>query len=308
MSRANRSRAAKLFGPGVGAFSWRRSNTHRLSRGHMPAERPGPFFKRVTKPLPLVEGVGLRALGRTRLNAGGCVKGSLDRRSSRILDFDVVYGTSQGRAAAWPKMLVSVDLRLLVLTRSDMDVVRGASWFVPVLRTSELHGGRTARRPTVFQDPVHSFFSCVLAPSCWLSRSEHTVCGAGHSRQDFLVTVPLGGVARKLLFAAEATRVQPRTQRAMSSNSMMFFFGTKNRSELVSSPRKEGAFSDMRVLQLEDSTTRAVSRSRMTPSVRRRCSLPPCGSLASSMWDPSWLGREKSGVLALRRGHDGTCI
>ena len=101
------------------------------------------------------------------------------------------------------------------------------------------------------------------------------MCGAGHSRQDFLVTVPLGGVARKLLFAAEATRVQPRTQRAVSSNSMMFFFGTKNRSELVSSPRKEGAFFDMRVLQLEDSTTRAVSRSRMTPSVRRRCSLPP---------------------------------
>ena len=92
-------------------------------------------------------------------NAGGCVKGSLGRRSSRILDFEVVYGTSLGRAAAWPKMLVSVDLRLLVLTRSDMDVARRASWFVPVLRTSELHGGRTARRPTLFQYPVHSFFS-----------------------------------------------------------------------------------------------------------------------------------------------------
>ena len=248
MSRANRSRAGKLFGPGVGAFSWRRSSTHRLSRGHVPAQRPGPFFKRDTKPLPLVEGVGLRALGHTRVESGGCVKGSLGRRSSRTLDFEVVYGTSLCRAAAWPKMLVSVDLRLLVLTRSDMDVARRASWFVPVLRTSERHGGGTARRPTLLQYPVYSFFSCVVAPSCWLSRSEHTVCGAGHSRQDFLVTVPLGGVARKLLFAAEATRVQPHTQRAVSSNSIMFFFGTKNRSELVSSPRKEGAFSDMDIL------------------------------------------------------------
>ena len=31
--------------------------------------------------------------------------------------------------------------------------------------------------------------------------------------------------------------------------------------------REEGAFSDMRVPQLEDSTTRAVSRTRMTPPV-----------------------------------------
>ena len=160
MSRANRSRAAKLLVPGVGAFSWRRSSTHSLSRGHMPAQHPEPFFKGDTKPLPL-EGVGLRAFGRTRLNAGGCVKGSLDRRSSRILDFEVVYGTSQGRAAAWPKMLVSVDLRLLVLTRSEMDVARRASWFVPVLRTSERHGGETARRPTLLQDPVRSLFFLV---------------------------------------------------------------------------------------------------------------------------------------------------
>ena len=61
--------------------------------------------------------------------------------------------------------------------------------------------------------------------------------------------------------AAEATRVQPRTQRAMSSNSMMFFFGTKNNVETRIHSREEGAFSDMGVPQLvENSTTRAVSR------------------------------------------------
>ena len=111
-------------------------------------------------------------------NAGGCVTGSLGRRSSRILDFEVVYGTSQGRArAAWPKMLVSVDLRLLVLTRSEMDVARRASWFVPVLRTSELHGGRDCTSANSLPIPCSQlFFSCVVAPSCWLSRSEHTVC------------------------------------------------------------------------------------------------------------------------------------
>ena len=146
-------------------------------------------------------------------------------------------------------MLVSVDLRLLVLTRSDMDVARRASWFVPVLRTSELHGGRTARRPTLFQYLVHSFFSCVVAPSCLLRSSEHRVAwyrslSAGLSCDG----LAWRSCAEAPLRAAEATRVHPRTQRAVSSNSIMFFFGTKNRSELVSSPRKEGAFSDMDIL------------------------------------------------------------
>ena len=147
-------------------------------------------------------------------NAGGCVKGSLGRRSSRILDFEVVYGTSQVRGAAWPNMLVSNDLRLLVLTRSEMDVARRASWLVPVLRTSELHGERTARRPTLFSKTLFAaFFSRVVAPSCWLNRSEHRVCGSGHSRQDFLVTVSLGGVARKLLFARRERPVCSRAHR-----------------------------------------------------------------------------------------------
>ena len=36
----------------------------------MPAQRPGPFFKRDTKPLPVVDGVGSRALGHRRVESG----------------------------------------------------------------------------------------------------------------------------------------------------------------------------------------------------------------------------------------------
>ena len=145
-------------------------------------------------------------------NARGCVEGSLGRRSSRILDFEVVYGTSLGRAAAWPKMLVSVDLRLLVLTRSDMYVARRASWFVPVLRSSERHGEETARRPTLLQDRVRSFFfSCrravLLVEPQWAHGVWCRSLLAGLSCDDSAWR----SCAEAHLRAAEATRVQPRT-------------------------------------------------------------------------------------------------
>ena len=160
MSRANRSRAAKLLGQelerSLGAAAPRtdcRVATCQLNAlNHSSKETPNRFLWKV---------LGCVLWVAHGSNAGGCVKGSLGRRSSRILDFEVVYGTSQGRAAAWPKMLVSVDLRLLVLTRSEMDVARRASWFVPVLRTSERHGGEDCTSANSLPIPCSQLFFLV---------------------------------------------------------------------------------------------------------------------------------------------------
>ena len=112
MSRANRSRAARnCLGQelerALGAAAPR--TDFRVATCQL--DRSGPFFRRDTRPLSLVDGVGSRALGHTRVE-----RGRLCQRISwlKVKPYSGLSGCAQyfteGRAEDWSKMLVLIAL------------------------------------------------------------------------------------------------------------------------------------------------------------------------------------------------------
>ena len=95
MSRANRSRATHFLGQelefslgaAVPRTDFRVATCQVNALDHSSKETP--------KPLPLVEGVGLRALGHTRVKSGRLCQRILGRSSRRILDSQDVHITSR---------------------------------------------------------------------------------------------------------------------------------------------------------------------------------------------------------------------